>query len=159
MKGYIMENIPMTGIGILIFKDGKVLMGKRTGAHAAGVFAGPGGHLEHLESFAFCAKRETLEEAGIEIENIRFLCLTNFTAYAPKQYVDIGLVADWKSGEPRVLEPDQCESWHWYDMNDLPSLLFGVVKNYIEAYRTGKNYFDLEEMPAQEVFEPRIVVA
>lgn len=135
---------PKTGIGILVFKDGKVLLGKRKGSHAPNVYAGPGGHLEHLESFATCAKREAREEAGIEIDNIRFLCLTNFTKYAPKHYVDIGLAADWVSGSPQILEPDKCESWDWYDLDTLPEPLFHVTAHYIEAYETGKNYFDSE---------------
>lgn len=141
-----MENTqrPKTGIGVLVFKDGKVLLGKRKGAHAADVYGGPGGHLEHLESFTQCAKREAKEEAGIEIDNIRFLSLTNFTKYAPKHYVDIGLAADWKSGDPQVLEPDKCESWDWYGLDNLPTPLFDVVNNYVEAYKTGKNYFDTE---------------
>lgn len=136
------QNIPKVGIGVLIFRDGKVLLGKRKGAHAAGVYGGPGGHLEYLESFAECAKREAREEAGIEIDNIRFLCLTNFKDYAPKHYVDIGLAAEWVAGEPKILEPEKCEGWGWYDLDELPMPLFGVDKNYFESYKTGRNYFD-----------------
>ena len=58
---------PRVGVGLLIFKDGKVLMGKRKGAHGSGEHSGPGGHLEHLESIEECARRETREETGIEI--------------------------------------------------------------------------------------------
>ncbi len=86
--------------------------------------------------------RETMEEVGIEITNVRFLCVSNLRKYAPKHYVDIGIVADWKSGEPRVMEPDKREDWAWYDLEDLPSPLFGVESEYIEAYKTGKAYFD-----------------
>ena len=100
------------------------------------------GHLEHLESIEKCAHRETLEEAGIEIENLRLLCVVNFTDHAPQHYVDIGFVADWKSGEPTVCEPHKCESWDWYDLDDLPSPLFGVEYKYIEAYKTNKTFFD-----------------
>lgn len=133
---------PKVGIGLFIIKDGKVLMGRRKGAHGAGEYCGPGGHLEHMESFEECAKRETMEEVGIEIQNIRFLCLSNLKQYAPKHYVDIGILADWKGGEPKVMEPDKRENWDWYDLDNLPSPLFGVEPQYIEAYKTGKNYFD-----------------
>src|SRR3989344_1839312 len=88
---------PKVGVGVVIVKEGKILLGKRRGAHGAGQYAGPGGHLEHLESIENCAKREVLEETGLEIDNIRFLCLSNLKVYAPKHYVDIGVIADWKS--------------------------------------------------------------
>lgn len=133
---------PKVGIGVVIIKDGKILLQKRKNAHGAGEYAGTGGHLEHMESFEDCAKRETLEEAGIEIDKIRFLCLTNLKNYAPKHYVNIGLVAEWKNGEPQIMEPDKCEGWDWYDINNLPQPLFGTIAGYIEAYKTGKNYFD-----------------
>jgi 8-oxo-dGTP diphosphatase len=133
---------PKVGVGVLILKDGKILLGKRKGAHGSGEYAGPGGHLEHLESFEACAKRETLEETGMEIENIRFLCLSNLTKYAPKHYVDIGVVADWKSGEPQIMEPEKVEGWAWYGMDALPEPLFGVEPNYIESVKTGRKYFD-----------------
>ena len=128
------ENRPKVGVGVLVFKVGKILLGKRLGAHGEGMYGSVGGHMEYLESFTECAKREAQEEAGIEIENIRFLCLSNFKTHAPKHYVDIGLIADWKSGEPQVLEPDRCESFDWYEINNLPTPLFEVLHNYIEAY-------------------------
>src|SRR3990167_1693186 len=102
---------PKIGIGIMILKDDKVLLGRRKGSHGAGEYAFPGGHLEYMESFEGCARRETMEECGMEIQNVRFQFLSNLTHYAPKHYVHIGLVADWKSGEPQVREPEKCESW------------------------------------------------
>jgi 8-oxo-dGTP diphosphatase len=85
-----------------------------------------------------------LEEAGIEIEELRFLCVINTVAYAPKHYVDIGIAARWKSGEPKVMEPDKVESWDWYDPSDLPQPLFPVVNNYMQAFADeGKTFFDL----------------
>lgn len=133
---------PKVGVGVMIVKDGKVLLGKRKGSHGAGEYAFPGGHLEYMESFDACAKREAAEETGIEIENVRFLMLANVTKYAPKHYAHITLTADWKAGEPRVLEPEVCESWGWYDLNDLPAPLFEMCRLSIESYKTGMNYYD-----------------
>lgn len=130
------------GVGVMVLKDGKVLMGKRKNIHGAGEYAWPGGHVEYMESFVECAKREVREETGIEITNVRFLRLMNLKHYAPKHYADIGLMADWKSGEPRVMEPDKIEGWGWYDLDDLPQPLFYPIPSYIEAYRDGRNFFD-----------------
>ena len=82
------------------------------------------------------------EETGLEIENIRFLRLMNLKEYAPKHYIDIGLVADWKSGEPMVREPDKVESWGWYDLDNLPQPLFATEPSYLEALKTGRTFFD-----------------
>lgn len=137
-----MEDQTKIGIGVMIFKDGKVLLGKRKNSHGEGSYAWPGGKLEYMESFADCAKRETLEEAGIEIDNIRFLRLMNLKTYAPRHWVDIGLIADWKSGEPCVMEPDKCEGWDWYDLDNLPQPLFDTIETYLQAYNGGQIYFD-----------------
>ena len=136
------EHRPKVGIGVLIFKDGKVLLGKRKNSHGAGEYSGAGGHLEYMESFEQCAKREVLEETGMEIENVRFLCLFNLKNYPPKHYVDIGVIADWKSGEPKIMDPDKIEGWGWYDLNALPEPLFRMMPKYFEAYHTGKHYYD-----------------
>ena len=141
-KAFDINNTVLVGIGILIFKDGKLLMGKRKGDHGIGEYAVPGGDLDYMESFEECARRETREETGLEIKNIRFLNLQNLKAYAPKHYVDIGLIADWESGEPKNLEPDKCEGWNWYGMSEIPKPLFEAIRDDIEAIETKQLMFD-----------------
>ena len=133
---------PRVGTGVMIMKDGKVLLGKRKGSHGAGEYAWPGGHIDYMESFEDCAKREVMEETGMEVEDIHFLRVMNTNDYAPKHYIDIGLMAKWKSGEPKVMEPEKCEGWDWYDMDNLPKPLFKTIPSYIEAYKTGRNFWD-----------------
>ena len=134
------ENKPKVGIGIMIFKEGKVLLGKRKGSHGQGEYAFPGGHLEYMESFKDCVRREISEECGIKIKNIRFQFLANIIKYAPKHYVHIGLLADWESGEPKVLEPERSESWGWYEIENLPQPVFETCK------------LAMEELPNREKF-------
>src|SRR4051812_30668007 len=93
---------PRVGIGVLVMKDGRLLLGKRKGSHGAGEYASPGGHLEHLESFADAAAREVHEETGLKIGALRFLRVLNTVQYAPRHYVDIAFVAEWASGVPAV---------------------------------------------------------
>lgn len=133
---------PRVGVGVMIMKDGKVLLGKRKGSHGAGEYAFPGGHLEYMESFGDCARRETAEECGIKIKNIKFLYLANLTKYAPKHYAHIGLIADWASGKPMVLEKDKSESWGWYPLNRLPKPLFDSCRMSVDSYRSEKKYYD-----------------
>ena len=50
-----MSDRPKVGIGVIIIKDSKVLMGKRKGLHGAGFWHFTGGHLELNESIEDCA--------------------------------------------------------------------------------------------------------
>jgi 8-oxo-dGTP diphosphatase len=140
-----MEQKPKVGVGVMILKDGKVLMTKRKGSHGDGEYSFPGGHLEYMESFEDCAMRETKEECGLEIKNIKFLYLTNVKKYAPKHYVHIGLVAEWASGEPEILESEKAEEWRWYHLNDLPNgPIFEFCKLAFDSYKTGRTYYSSE---------------
>jgi len=130
---------PNIGIGVIIIKDGKILLGKRKSSSGVGEYAG---HLELNESIEVCARREVMEEAGINISNVRFLCIQNANNYSNKHYVTIGMISDWESGEPKNLEPEKCEGWDWYSFDSLPKPLYATVPAYIEACKTGKNYFE-----------------
>ena len=137
------EKLSKVGIGVMIFREAEILLSKRRGSpgHGDGDYAFPGGHLEYMESFEDCARCETTEECGMEIENIRFVCVGNMQRFPPRHYVHIGMVADWKNGEPRVLEPDRTEAWNWYALNELPHPIFEPTRMAIECYKDGKNYY------------------
>jgi 8-oxo-dGTP diphosphatase len=131
-------------VGIIILKDNKVLMGKRKGSHGEGEYAVQGGHLENGETIEECVLRELAEEVGpqFKIKNLRFLCTTNLRKYLPKHYLDIGMTADWAAGDPKVMEPHKIESWEWYDLDNMPSPLFGADENYLKALKTGQSFFE-----------------
>ncbi len=139
-----MDARPKVGIGIWVVRDGKLLLGKRKGSHGAGEYASPGGHLELGESIEDCVLRELAEEAGpdLKIKNLRFLCVINLRKYTPKHYLHISMIADWQSGEPKVMEPEKQESWSWYDLKDLFSPTFGTAKENLEALKSGKIFFE-----------------
>lgn len=130
------------GIGIMIFKNGKILLGKRKGSHGEGEYAFPGGHLEYMESVKEGALRELEEECDIKIKNLRFQFVANVRKYKPKHYVHFGMVADWKSGEPKVLEPEKMESWNWYGLDKLPKPMFEFCKLAVKSHKTKNKYFD-----------------
>lgn len=133
---------PKVGIGVMIFKKGKVLLGKRKGSHGEGYFASPGGHLESGQTFDECAKIETKEETGIEIKNIKFHFIANLKNLHGKHYVHIQLSAEWKSGQPEVLEPEKCEGWEWYPADKLPKPIFETEKIFWKNLKSGKFYIE-----------------
>ena len=61
------DTVIPTGCGVIVVKDGKVLIGRRKDS---GLICGPGGHIEIGETPEEAAIRETREEFGINIANI-----------------------------------------------------------------------------------------
>ncbi|MCF7831726.1 MAG: NUDIX domain-containing protein [Candidatus Pacebacteria bacterium] len=137
------ENYPKVGVGVMVIKEGKVLLGLRgTCQIGAGQYAWPGGLLEQGESIIECAKREVLEETGIIIKNVDFLCVINIKEYLPNHFLNIGMVAEWESGNADTLESHKTLSWNWYSMDTLPRPLFEGIQYYIEAYKNKRIFWD-----------------
>ncbi|MDD5182495.1 MAG: NUDIX domain-containing protein [Candidatus Nanoarchaeia archaeon] len=122
------------GVGVLVVKDGKVLMQKRKGAAGAGTWALPGGHLELKESFFDCAKREIMEEHGVEIRPLKVVSVNNNIGYG-RHSVTVGVLAEITKGVPKIMEPDKCEEIKWFDINKLPKNMFDASEWVIAHYK------------------------
>ena len=89
-----MEKVPRVGVGVVIIKDGKVLLGKRKNSHGTGSWCPPGGHLEFMETIEACASRETMEETGVKIKNIKKPVFTeDFFIEEDKHYITMLVTA------------------------------------------------------------------
>ena len=113
------------GVGVLILRDGKILLGRRKGSHGADSWAPPGGHLDFGESVEECARREVLEETGLTLGSIRRAPYTDdrFPAEG-KHYVTLFVVAESAGGEPELREPTKCAGWEWFGWDRFPGPLF-----------------------------------
>jgi 8-oxo-dGTP diphosphatase len=123
------EARPLVGVGVFIVEDGRILLGQRRGSHGAGSWALPGGHLEWGETPEDCARREVLEETGLELAEIRRGPFTNDVFPEGKHYVTLFLVTRRARGEVKLLEPQKCERWEWCSWSALPSPLFLPLEN------------------------------
>jgi 8-oxo-dGTP diphosphatase len=131
---------PGVGVGVIIIKDNKVLLGKRKNAHGEGSWCFPGGHLEFNEDIEDCAKREVFEETGIKIKNIKTVTFTNdIFKEEEKHYITLFLVAEYDSRKIRVMEPEKCEKWEWFEWSNLPQPLFLPIQNLLKQ---GFNLFE-----------------
>ena len=122
---------PQVGLGVFVIKDGRFVTMLRQGAHGAGSWGLPGGHLELGETWERCAKREVLEETGLKIKNVRFMAVTNDIFSENKHYVTIFVTADWQSGKLTNCEPDKCLELLWSDAKHLPQNLFLPLRNLL----------------------------
>ncbi len=132
MGALVKPERPAVGVAVMVVKKGRVLIGKRIGAHGTGTWAFPGGHLEFGETLEACARREVTEETGLTIANIRQAAFTNdiFEAES-KHYATLFVTADWMAGQAKVMEPDKCEKWEWVKWGEFPEPRFLSLENLL----------------------------
>ena len=122
------ERATRVGVGVIVVRDGRVLLGCRRGSHGAGSWAFPGGNLEFGEGVEECARRELLEETGLVLRHVRHAPFTvNHFAEHDRHYVTLFVQADGVEGVPSNLEPALCDGWEWHDWDALPAPLFGPL--------------------------------
>ena len=131
---------PQVGVGVIFVRDERVFLAKRQGSHGEATWASAGGHLELGETLEECARREAMEEVGVAVGDLRFLCVSNILAYG-KHYVDVEFVGEIGNQEPRLAEPEAFSEFGWFPLEDLPQPLFEAVRYALDSYRSGQYYF------------------
>ena len=148
-----MENFkkhPRVGIGVILLKNNKVLLGKRhedpekadSLLHGEGTWTLPGGKLDFKEDIPDCAHREVYEETGIKINKnkIKIVSITN-DVVRDAHFVTIVFLAEEFEGEPKVMEPDEIIEWKWFNLNELPQPMFFPSEKAVKNYINKKNKF------------------
>lgn len=123
---------PKVGVGVVVIKNKKMLLGRRKGAHGSGDWSCPGGHLEFGEEVEECAYRELVEETGLKALSVRLGPWVNDVIEENKHYITLYVMVNEFEGELQLLEPHKCEGWHWFDCHALPSPLFPPVESLIK---------------------------
>lgn len=141
------KSVVRVGVGVLVQDPNdpsKVFCGIRKGSHGAGLLALPGGHLEMYETWDACAKREILEETGLELDDdtLRFAHCTNDPMPSEgKHYITIFMMAKCRVTNPpqqaKTMEPEKCKGWKSYTWRELEELhgqgqLFGPLHHLVE---------------------------
>ncbi len=124
--GPLEEEKMRVGVGITVVNTkGQILLGKRKGGYQAGLYAVPAGHvnLGESEGILEAAVRELREETGFRISRKSFnlISLSTFTdSQKERSYINFDFVVLGASKEPKLKEPEKCEGWEWFDLNELP---------------------------------------
>ncbi len=137
------------GVGVMFFRNGKVLLGRRhqdpqkadSELHGEGTWTMPGGKLDFGESFEQGACREVFEETGMKLskENLKVISVSN-DIVEDAHFITIGLFCDNFNGEPKVMEPDEIVEWKWFALDNLPSPIFFPSEKILKNYLNGKFY-------------------
>ena len=130
-------NVPRVGVGVMIVRDGRVLMARRMSGQRPGWWGWIGGKLEFGETLQDCAKREAREEAGVEVGNLRLLCISSIIV-EDQHWIDVEFLGDILSGEPHTAAPDELTaSGRGTRSIELPSPIFEPAELALKSYRTG----------------------
>ena len=135
------------GFGVMLLKDGKVLLGRRhedpekadSLMNGAGTWTMPGGKLDFGEKLEEGAARELLEETGIVLGKSKVICL-NQDIIETAHFLTVGIFSEDFSGDPKVMEPDEITEWGWFDLNSLPEPLFFPSKKVLANYKHNSLY-------------------
>lgn len=120
--------------------DGRFLVGRRSGAHGAGTWAPPGGHVEWMETVQDAAIREVAEETGLMIAYPEVVTVTNdmFTDEG-KHYITVWLRADCGEVNAVALE-DKFTDLRWVHWEEMPEPMFLTVRNLVDAEGPQERY-------------------
>lgn len=140
---------PRVGVGVMIFKGGKILLGKRhedpnkadSELHGEGTWTMPGGKLDYQEKLVDGAFRETLEETSLKINKNKTKVISVADEIIPdNHFVTIGFLCEDFEGEVKVMEPDEITEWKWYNLDNLPERVFSPSAKVIKAFLDSKIY-------------------
>jgi len=120
----------MVGVEVLVFRDKKVLLGKRANKKNPG-WALPGGRWKIGETVEECAARELWEETGMRAAGFKVIGAVNGVYPDGERFFVVYTKAMRPTGEPMVKEI-YCSEWKWFNVHSLPKPLFLTVKTFLK---------------------------
>ena len=127
---------PQLAVSAVIFRDGKVLLVRRSRSPGKGFYSLPGGRVEHGESLQQALAREVDEETGLRIDIVGLAGWREVLpgATAGGHYVIMSFAARWAALEP-VLN-DEHDDYKWLEPGHFGDLkLTGGLLEVVEAAR------------------------
>lgn len=120
----------------------QILLGKRKNSYKSGTYGMPGGRVEINESLGIAINREILEETALENLDCKFLGVVRENQ-GVNDFIHFIFSAKISKQEPRLCEPDKCEGWQWFALDDLPENILTGHLEAIEIFKHGHKLVDL----------------
>lgn len=138
---------PGVGVGVMVIKDNKILLGLRnpdkikasSELQGQGTWTMPGGKVEFMEKLVDAAKRELEEETSLVANDLDLLCISDDITDTA-HYVTVGFIAKEFSGDVKTMEPETILEWKWFDLDSLPDNLYKPSAKCIQKYKQGIIY-------------------
>jgi 8-oxo-dGTP diphosphatase len=116
---------PELAVSAAIFRDGKVLLVRRAGAPAKGLWTLPGGRVEVGERLVDAVMREVMEETGLTIDVIglagyRESILPDAVGDRGRHFVILPFAARWVAGD--VTLNDELDDSRWMAVDAITGL-------------------------------------
>ncbi|TME46962.1 MAG: NUDIX domain-containing protein [Chloroflexi bacterium] len=122
------------GVGVVVIREDKVLIGQRISAHGFGTWSTPGGKPGAGESLYDCAIRELREETGLRGTSPRIIAETiDGFPQSRAVFATTFVQVDADGGVPCALEPHKTAAWLWGRVDELPTPLFAPVASLVAS--------------------------
>lgn len=124
---------PKVGAGVLIAKNHKILLVRRSVEPEIGKWTLPAGFVEADEDPKDTASRECLEETGLKVRIGELLEVIHGREHASGATIVIIYSAEITGGE--LVASDDADAAEFFDLTDLPPLAFEATRVAIEGWR------------------------
>ena len=137
------------GVGVMIVRGGKVLLGLRnsdakkakSALHGEGTWTMPGGKIRFGEKCSDTCAREVLEETGLKIvkRKLKLISLSD-DIVSDAHFLTAGFLCRDFQGKPKACEPERIVEWRWFGLKKLPKNIFSASKNVLNHYFAKRIY-------------------
>jgi 8-oxo-dGTP diphosphatase len=135
--GRVTYRNPAVGVAVVVMQDGRLLLGRRRRGPYAGHWCIPCGYVEWDEDIRAAARREMLEETGLDVD-LGPVCAAH-SNFHDRAHQTVG-VWFWGTIRSGTLQPgDDLDQVAFFALDAVPELAFPTDAVVIQALREQRN--------------------